>query len=175
MKKYLIVIVALLMLLTGCASDSSNFNANLAAFNKENINIDQSDINIGSITISKSNDCYIIIVNIFLENDEIFESVLINNTLTSVYEDYKVVLGLGTGHPDVFNDASIWKSLTIQKYIVNHTITYVINEIDIPSNKIIEFDRVINSEQSFSSIELSFYGINNELFYFLETYVELAE
>ena len=173
MKKSLILLVALTILLTGCSSDDG-FNANLAAYQKVNVNIDESDLDIGPITISKNNDCYIIIINILLESDEIFDSVLINQTLISIYEDYKVVISFGTGNVEVFDDSSIWKSFTLQKYIVNHTLTYVINENDVPVDKRIEFDRVISAQQNFSNIELSFYGIKEELFYSLDTYVELS-
>ena len=174
MKKSLILLVALTILLTGCSSDRK-FNANLAAFHKENINIDQEDLTIGPITLTKNNDCYIVIVNILLESDEIFESVLINQTLTSIFEDYKVVFSFGANNVEMFDESSIWKNLSLRKYIVNHTLTYVINENDISVDKRHEFDKVVSGEKTFSNFVLSFYGVKEELFYSLDTYVELEK
>ncbi len=169
MKKKYIFLLVVTLLLTGCSSSGNTFNSNLTTFNRQLVNIDISEINVDSVTVSKSNDSYIFVANIFLDNETVFETVLTDQTLLSVFTEYKVVLSFGESYIDTFIESNIWKELSLKSYLVNYSITYIVNQIELSDIEIYELDKVIDLEQSNIDIKLSFYGIADELFYTYNT------
>lgn len=173
MKKYLILLVIFMWFLTGCTNSINNVNNNLTTFKREIVNVDDTALSVGTLYVSKNDDNYIFIVTVSVENDKVFDSILINKTITTTLKDYKVSLCFDEIHHNEFDDTYIYNEITLINYNVNYSLTFIVNENDIPVSSVNELEKVLNRTLAFTYLRISFYGIDDELFYVVNTYAEL--